>query len=101
MVRHDDEIQGPNQLDQQAGMALDRFAPRDAIGLVGTQGGAGESRVGRPRGVQVGVAKERPGGKVVIDVGRVVLRGNGFALVFRESSPAQAAWQASPGKRPQ
>ena len=51
MIGDNDEVQRPYQFETLPGLAFDRFSPRDAISIFRAKGRAGQSCIGRPRGM--------------------------------------------------
>ncbi len=83
VVGYHEEIKRTVQFDPPAEMAGDLLPPGDAVGVVGAQGRAHHSRVGRPGGVEVGVSKEDPVRKTLLHVRRVFSFGRLKPFLWR------------------
>jgi hypothetical protein len=82
MVGDHQEVQWARELDRLSGGADDLLTSGEAVRVAGRQSRPERTRVHRKRGMQVRVAKERPGGEIPIDIGRVSRRLLDFGQVL-------------------
>ena len=71
MVRHDEEVERPGQLDRLTGIRGDLLSPCEPVGIAGREPRAEGACVHGERRVQVRVAEKRPRGEVAARVRRV------------------------------